>query len=73
MQMPLIHGFDWAVFHNVAKVHNSYGVTDILYYIEIMGDENIAQSQLALETVQKIEDLGLNGNIQSGYRLIADE
>ena len=37
-----------------------------------MGDEEIRQLILLLQILQEVDDLGLNGHIQSGYRLVAD-
>ena len=38
-----------------------------------MGDENIGQLVFVFQLVQKLQHLGLDGNVQSGNRLIADD
>ena len=37
-----------------------------------MGDKQISQPQLLLEFLQQVDDLGLNGNIQGGDRLVTN-
>ena len=38
-----------------------------------MRDEQVGQFQLALQILQEIDDLGLDGHIESRYRLVADD
>ena len=38
---------------------------------KIVGDEQIGQPPLPLQTDEQVDDLSLNGNIQRGDRLIA--
>ena len=38
-----------------------------------MGDEQIGQAELLLERTQKVDDLRLNGNVQRGNRLVAED
>ena len=40
---------------------------------QIMGNKKICQSIPVLKVHQQIQDLGLNGDVQSGHRLIADD
>jgi hypothetical protein len=38
-----------------------------------MGDEKISEIELFLQVLEEIEDLGLDGDIQGGDWLIADD
>ena len=38
--------------------------------IQIMGNEQVSQLMRSLEIQQKVQYLGLNSDIQSGYRLV---
>ena len=38
-----------------------------------MRNEDVGQADVTLQLLQQIEDLGLNGNIQRGYRLITND
>ena len=40
---------------------------------QIMGNEEEAHAEFLLETVNQFEDLGLNGNIKGGRRLVGDQ
>ena len=40
---------------------------------QVMGDKQIGQSELFLKILEHIDDLRLNGNIERGDRLIADD
>ena len=45
---------------------------NVPHHGHIVGNEHIGQPLLLLQIHQKVQDLGLNGNIQSGYGFIAD-
>src|SRR5262245_14830117 len=38
-----------------------------------MRDENVGETQLFLQIFQEIDDLSLNGDVERGHRLIADD
>ena len=44
----------------------------MLYDREVMSNEEISRTELVLELLQQVQNLGLNGHIQSGNRLVAD-
>jgi len=54
------------------QIHDGNSVTDILHHCQIMGDDDIGQVELILQVDQKIDNLGLDGNIQGGDGFIAD-
>ena len=40
---------------------------------QVVGDEQISGSVLLLQVLQQVQDLGLDGNVQGGNRLVADD
>ena len=62
-----------AVFHQVAQIHNAHGVGDMLHHGQIVGDEQIGELILLLQLLQQIDDLRLDGHVQGGHGLIADD
>jgi len=59
--------------HHLAKIHDRYPVGDVLYNRQIVGDEQVCEAQILLKLLQHIDDLGLNGHVQSGHRLVTDD
>lgn len=46
-----------AVFHQVAQIHNTHGVGDMLHHGQIVGNEQIGELILLLQLLQQIDDL----------------
>jgi hypothetical protein len=40
---------------------------------QVMGDEEIGQAEISLKITEEIKDLGLDGYIKGGHRLIGDD
>ena len=40
---------------------------------KIVGDEEVAHTQVSLQLLQEVQDLGLDGEIQGAGRLVADK
>ena len=59
--------------HNLAQIHDRHPIRNMTNHSEIVSDEEIAQSKIALEIHHQVEDLALHGNIESGNRLVADD
>ena len=66
------HVADVTLFHDFSEIHDGHLVADVLDHRHVMGDEKIGKPEGLLEPGQKIEDLGLDGHIQGGDRLVAD-
>ena len=45
----------------------------MLYHADVVGDEEIGQSQPGLQVLQHIDDLGLDRHVQRGDRLVTDD
>ncbi len=59
--------------NHLTEVHYSDPVGNVLYYQEVMGDEQICQSQFILEFIEHVYYLCLDGYVKGGYRLVADD
>ena len=59
--------------HDPPQVHDRDVVTDVGHDIEVVGDEEIGQPESFLQVLQQVDDLGLDGNIQGGDRLVGDD
>ena len=55
-----------------AQVHHRDAVGDVLDHGEVVGDEDERQVHFALQVEQQVDDLGLDGDVQGGHRLVAD-
>ena len=45
----------------------------MFYHRKVVGDKEVGQAKFLLEFDQKVDNLRLNGNIQRGDRLVADD
>ena len=45
---------------HISKIHDADCVGDVLYDGEVMADEEICESELLLETLEEVDDLGLD-------------
>ncbi len=61
-----------SILDEVAQVHNTNRVGDVLNNGQVMRDEQIGQTKLLLQVAQEVDDLRLNGNVKCGNRLIAE-
>ena len=62
-----------AQLHHLAQVHDGHPVTDVLHHAQIVADEEICQAQLLLQVLQQVQNLGPDGHVQGGHRLVADD
>src|SRR3990172_13000678 len=60
-------------FHQFAEIHDRDTVTDVAHHGEVMGNKQIREVETSLELLQKVDDLDLNGHVQRGDRLVADD
>ena len=72
MQRSLIQHFLGSGLHNEAQVHNGDTVRDHLHNGKVMGDKYVCQLVLLLELMEKVLYLCLDGNVQSGDRLVGN-
>ena len=58
--------------YHFTKIHNGDSVGNVTDHQKIMGDEQVGQAHLVLEFIKHIDDLGLDGHVQGGHRLVAN-
>ena len=73
MQGVGIDRFNWAEFDHLAQIHYPYFGAHVTDCRQVMGYHNISQLELLLQIFQQVHDLGANGNIQGGDRLIQND
>ena len=59
--------------HDASEVHDRDAVRNVVDYQEVVGDEQVRDSELLLEFFEHIDDLGLDGNVQRRDRLVTDD
>src|SRR5258708_24514091 len=62
-----------AQFDDLAEIHHGNPMGDVLDDREIVADEQQRQTQLALQVLQQVDDLRLDGNIERGDGLVAHD
>ena len=63
----------WSHLHDLSEIHDGDLVGKMIDDGQVVGDEDIGQAHLPLQLAQQVQNLRLNGNIQRGNRLIADD
>ena len=61
------------LLHHTTGVHDHHVVRHLCDNAQIVGDEHDGGIDLVLQVPQQIQDLGLNGHVQSRGRLIGDD
>ena len=54
-----------------SQVHNTNTVTDVLHHGKVVCNKQVSQPTLSLKLLQKVDNLCLDGNVQSRNGLIA--
>ena len=62
-----------AIFHHLAQVHDQHIVCEKPDHFQVMGNEQVGQTELSLQVGQQIHNLGLDRHVQCGYRLICNQ
>ncbi|MNC25182.1 hypothetical protein D3C75_732590 [compost metagenome] len=60
-------------FHNASGVHHGNRIRHFGNNAQIMGDQHDSRSHFPVQLVQEVENLGLDGHIQRGCRLIGNQ
>jgi len=56
-----------------AEIHDGDPIRDMADDAEIVCDEHVGEPELVLEVVQEVDDLGLDGYVERGHRLVCDD
>jgi hypothetical protein len=57
---------------DLAEVHDGNSVAHVSHDGQVVGDEETGDAEALLERPEQIEHLGLNGNVECGNGLVAD-
>ena len=60
-------------FHHLPQVHDRHTIRNMFDHIQVVRNKQVGQPEFSLQVLQDIEHLGLDGYIQRGDRLIADD
>ena len=58
--------------HKSSQIHHCHPIADVTYHRKIVRNEQVGQAVCFLQVLQQVDDLCLDGNIQSRYRFITD-
>ena len=68
--VDLVGGAD---LHDVAGVHHRHPVGDVGHHAQVVGDQDHRQLVLDPQVLEQLQDLGLDGDVQGGGGLVADQ
>ena len=60
-------------FHNLAEIHHRHAIAHVLDHPQIVGDEQISETELLLQIEQHVQDLGLDRYVERRDRLVGDD
>jgi hypothetical protein len=52
-----------SLFDDTSEVHNQHSICRILYDRKVMGNEEVAETELLLEPLKEVQNLRLNRNV----------
>ena len=61
------------LLHELAEIHHTHVVADLAHHRQIVGDEQHRDVGFALELHEQLDDACLDGDIERGNRLVADQ
>ncbi len=73
MRGPLVDLVRVALLDDLAEVHHRNPVADVSNDREIVGDEQVRDSQVVLQLGQKVDHLRLGGDVEGAHRLVAHQ
>lgn len=59
-----------SVLDDTPALHHRNGMGELAHQCEVMGDENIGQTELCLQRQQHVDNVGLNADIKRGGWLV---
>ena len=62
-----------AISADLAEVHHHHAVGDVADDVEVVGDEDVGEAELALQVLEQVEDLRLHRDVERRDRLVADD
>src|SRR4051812_1091882 len=64
---------DWAALDELSAIQDVHTVGGLAGDREVVGDEHIGESELLPQAREQVEDLRLDGDVERGDRLVADD
>ena len=64
---------DVGKFHDTSQVHDSHPVGNMSHDRQVVGDEDVGDTEPLLQVTQEVNHLGLDRHVQRRDRLIADD
>ena len=61
------------LLHDPTKVHDRDPIADVTNHREVVADEKVAQALRALELGEQVQDLALDGDVETRGRLVGDD
>ena len=61
------------LLHQLTEVHDADALGDVPHDGKVVGDKHQRQPQILLQLLKKVKYLGLDGDVEGGYRLVADD
>ena len=55
---------------DAAEIHDRHATRDMTHDCEIVRDEEVGDAERPLQFLKKVDDSGLNGDVERGYRLV---
>src|SRR5690606_6750665 len=62
-----------AGLHHSSEIHDDDSIGDMIDHTEVMADEQIGQVEALAQVHEEIDDLGLDGDVESRDAFVADE
>ena len=60
-------------FYDLAQIHDRHTVCDMAHDTQVVCYEKIRQTEIALNILQQVDDLGLNGHVERRNRFVGDD
>ena len=73
MLHPLVDVVRRSDLHHLPEIHHEHPVAHVLDDVEVVGDEDVGEPQLAPEVEQEVQHLRFHGLVEGGHRLVEDE
>ena len=64
MERVIIQLFCRGILHNMPEIHDGNFIADIAYHMKVMGNKEVAETELGLQIFEQIDDLGLDRDIK---------
>lgn len=65
MQGSPIKRFTVGQFDDFSQIHDGHAIADVFNHTQVVGYEQVGQVELFLQILKKIDDLRLDGNVES--------